>query len=55
MQSSMSGRISELINHLPLMTVDTATPIIKAMIPSFQLSRKLLSELIVVLRKTVYK
>ncbi|CAG7828617.1 unnamed protein product [Allacma fusca] len=54
-QMKAPDRISELINHLPLMTVETSTPIVKALIPSFQLSRKLLSELIVVLRKTVYK
>ena len=54
-KTDMSGRISELIHFLPMMTVETATPIIKALIPALVLSRNLLDEMIMVVRKTIWK
>jgi len=49
------GKITELIHHLPLMTVETAVPILKALLPALQLSFDLLGEVVMVLRKTIWK
>jgi hypothetical protein len=45
----------ELIHHLPLMTVETALPIFKSLLPVLQLSYDLLGEVMMVLRKTIWK
>jgi len=53
--SSMYGRMVEVIHHIPLMSVAIASPIIKALIPAFQLSNGLLNQMMIVLRKTIWK
>lgn len=49
------GRISELLHYLPSMSVESASVIIKSLMPSLQISPTLLDDLMIVLRKTFWK